>query len=437
MDRARPRTALLLALAAAACGGDEKPAAETGTPATGEAASPPPAPAGGLKLDSLREATSLPPAAPASPPAGGAPTAPAPAAGEAKGEPEKPAKPVPQHPSEITDAEVLEAYSDEEREALAEMGEKDRKEFLESKRLELFQARGGAGAEGSGKMEESAVDPSTGMRGPARPEAPAQDLGPADLRGILEALKSEDPEMRAVGAEGAKRYEDKAVAAKHVAPMLKDPDAEVRGVAASTLGALQVVESIPALEAVLVRERNDGVRASVLRALRDIGGPDGVAALRKVVRESDEPDDRSAALGMLVDLKDASNVRDLVRKALGDLSPAVRQQAVAAIRAFALKDYASDLLPLLQDFSEQVIVEALRALGSFGTRAAAGPAIKILAKPDPDAENPEMMQDAAAEALKQITGEDFGYAGTLPDDERSVAIDAWKKWWDKNRDAWR
>jgi len=443
LPRALP---LVLAALAASCGGDGKPSAPAKAPETKAAAAKPSSGedpgGGGLDLASLKskeEGTGpTAPPAPAMPTETAAPGKPAapPEAAKAPAAPEGP--PPPASPSEITDTEVLATWSADEREALAEMPPADRAKEMEKKRLEIFKARGGVLIAESGRMEEKEVDAATGLRGPARPTAvKPEDLPPTDLLTILDDLGSKDPEARARGAESALRFPDKSVAARHVVKLLEDPDPELRAIAASTLGALQQSSSIPALVKVLEKGDKDAVRAMALRALKDIGGQEAVAELRKVVAEGMEPSDRAAALGMLVDLKETGGVRGLLRGALGDLAPEVRQAAVVALRELDIRDYEKEMIPLLKDFSDQVIIDTLRTMGATKARSAVGEIVKILVKPHEESEDPEAIQKAANDALEQITGLKKGYSDTVPEAERLAAIDAWRVWWQKNKATWK
>ncbi|MHC4925047.1 MAG: HEAT repeat domain-containing protein [Planctomycetota bacterium] len=440
MNRSLSVLAALILLAG--CGGDSDesgsesastdPVAET--PAAEETGS-----AGdGMDLVALKKAAGEEPTAPAEPEDTGSAEPEAPAEVPAETPEKKPeGPPPPKQLSDISDHEVLSAFDEDEREALAEMPEEERQEFLHDKRLEIFKSRGGVLLEGSGKMEDQEVDADTGMRGPARPDRPTKELPPPDLRGILQDLGSRDPETRARGAESAKRFEDKVVAARHILEVLDDPDPEIRAIAAGTLGALGQVDTIPRLETVLAKDPKPGVRAMALRAIRDIGGEASIGALQRIVADGEEPDDRASALGFLTDMEKPELVKDLMAGALDDLGFQVRQQAVRTARTFGMKRYESTMLPMLEDFDENVVLECIRAFGTFKTRSAVGPLVGVLVKPDPEWENPDGMQDAAATSLKAITGKDNGYSGTAPDKQRLAAIDAWRVWWVKNKAEWQ
>lgn len=438
-------------LAAAACGKSEpEPAAKPTETKPAE----PAAPAGpGLDISSLggaKEPEASPPApAPEAPPAPAAaaegPTpapapAPAPAAKEEKPKaPEGPPKPPsPAHPDEITEAEVLKSWSVEEREALNEMKPAEREAEIQKARLQIFKERGGVLDTSTDSSGHKKTDEATGEKGAARPKAAdTKDLPPPALQDVLSDLGSKDPEIRARGAESAGRYPDKAVATKHLLPLLKDKDDDLRQLVAATLGSLGHEDAVPALAALIERGDKDAVRTMTIKALHDIPGEKASAALRQIVREGAESADRADALAMLIRRKNAADVKDLVKDCLQNLSSEVRRYAVVAIREFALKECEADLVPLLKDFSEQVIMETMRAFGDFGTKSAVKEIVRILLKPGEDAEDPEGLQNAANEALVKITGEDKGLTPDLPDEKREEILNGWKAWWEKNKDKYK
>jgi HEAT repeat protein len=467
MELSRAMVVLLAAALPAACsGGEEKKPAPNA--AQGKPAGSKPAAKGesGLDLSSLQAST--PVQKPEAPPPGGKPADPTPSDGakagppapaapgeeakpgkpaeakapdgkaaDGKGADGKPAVPPPTNPDEITDTEVLMAWSKEEREALNEMSEADKAKEIQKRRLEMFKERGGVLDKTSGKMADKKVDAATGERGPARPDAVKEkELPPPELRDILQDIASSDPEIRARGVEAAKRFSDKGVAAHHILPLLQDRDPEIRSLACSTLGALKQADSVDALARIIEKGDKDQVRSQAIRALGDIAGFQGRAALRAIARAGTEPQDRSEALGALIRLREVGEVKDLLKAALDDLDGGVRQQAVIAIREFNIKTYEEDLFPRLKDASEQVIMETIRTLGSFGTRSAVAPLMKILLSPDPDAEDSEILQDAANTSLELITGVKQGYTSTsVP--AKAAALDNWRIWWKKNKDTWK
>jgi HEAT repeat protein len=344
---------------------------------------------------------------------------------------------VPASPAEITDDEVLASWSEDERDALKEMSPEERAKEMAKRRLEIFAQRGGVLAAEAPKPGDPPAAPQGGSRGPARPEV-KRESAPVEFREILNDLASKDPEERARGAENAKSYPDKEAVAKYVLDVLPDPDPDVRAIIAATLGALRYEQAVAPLAALVDKPgEKDPVRMAAIKALHDIGGEKGIAALQKIVSEAGDPSDHATALAMLVTFRDAALVKDLLKPCLVDISADTRQQAVIAIREFSLREYEKDLLPLLDDASEQVVKDVMRTFGAFGTRAAVGPIVKILLKPDPEADSPEDIQTTANEALEKITGNKMGYDTSLSDEKIQAALDAWKTWWSKNRDKWK
>ena len=429
-------------LAVAACGKSEpEPEAK---PTESKPAEPAAPAAPGLDLSSLGAAKEpepppTPPAAapePAAPAAEGPAPAPAPEKPKAPEGPPKP--PPPAHPDEITEAEVLKAWSVEEREALNEMKPAEREAEIQKARLQMFKDRGGVLDTSTDASGHKKTDETTGEKGAARPKATdTKDLPPPALQDVLSDLGSKDPEIRARGADAAGRFPDKAVATKHLIPLLKDKDDDLRQLVCATLGSLGHEDAVPALAALIERGDKDPVRTMAIKALHDIPGQASSAALRQIVREGSEPSDRADSLAMLIRRKNADDVKDLVKDSLQNLSPEVRRYAVVAIREFALKEREADLVPMLEDFSEQVIMETMRAFGDFGTKSAVKDIVRILLKPGEDAEDPEGLQNAANEALVKITGEDKGLTADLPDEKREEILNVWKAWWDKNRDKYK
>jgi len=440
MNPARALPLLAAVLAAAACGKSE-PAPPEPPPAEAKGPDPATPRAPGLALSTLQKTAepapeATPPPAPEAPPPEAPPAEPA---KPAEPPPEGPPKPAPPgSPDEITDTEVLASWSVEEREALNEMEPAEREGEIRKRRLQMFKDRGGVLDASTDPSGHKKADETTGERGAARPTAvDPKDLPPPDLRDILADLASSDLDVRARGADAAGRYPDRAVATKHLVPLLKDKNEDLRQLVAATLGALGQEEAVAPLAAVIEKGDRDPVRTMAIRALHDIPGKGSSAALRKIVREGTEPSDRADALAMLIRRKDAGEVKDLVKECLGSLSPEVRRYAVVAIREFGLREREADLAPLLEDFSERVIMEAMLAYGDFGTKSAVKDIVRILLKPGAEAEDPEGLQNAANEALEKITGEDKGYDPSLPDEKRQEILALWRHWWDKNKDKWK
>jgi hypothetical protein len=63
--------------------------------------------------------------------------------------------------------------------------------------------------------------------------------------------------------------------------------------------------------------------------------------------------------------------------------------------------------------------------------------LKILLKPDPEADDPDALQNAANETLKRITGVDNGFDSTRSDADIEAALESWRLWWQRNKDKWK
>jgi len=458
MNRRRSLALLVAAVLPAACGGSEPPKA---TPKPAETKPAPTAETtggSGFDLSSLQGTGDPKPADPK--PADPRPADPKPAAAKpadpkpadpkpsdpkpADAKPDKPEKAPPGSPDEITDAEVLASWAQDERDALNEMAPEDREKEMHKRRLEIFKERGGKLDATSGKMGEKPVEGPDGTRGPARPDAVKEsELPPPGLQEVLDDLASRDPEVRARGVEAAKRFPDKAVACRHLIPLLEDKDADLRAIVCSTLGDLKVADAVPALGKIIDKGDKDPVRAMALRALGTIGGPQARAVLRAIVRDGSDPTDRASALNQLVKQREVGEVKDLLGKALDDINAEVRLQAVVAIREFNMKGFEKELYPRLEDASQNVVIEACRAFAAMGSRESVPALVALVLKEEPDPESvgededPEAITMAANIALETITGVTQGYKDTLKEAQKAAALDGWRVWWNKNKATWK
>jgi HEAT repeat protein len=436
---------LLLAAALAACGGKDEPK-KSAKPEEKKAETAAPVPSGGTGLDLSalkRDGAAPAPAPEPAKPAAAAPApalaqdpkpapAPSPAPAPVVKKPDGPPPPI--SPDEISDTEVRMSWAQDEREAIDEMKPEEREKEMRKRRMEIFKQRGGVWVE----PKKDAAAGADGEKGPARPDAKsARDAAPPDLRQILDDLGNSDPEVRARGADAATRYGDKSMMVRYIAPLLQDPDVELRAIAATTLGALKSTDGVGPLVALIEKGDKDQVRAVAIKALLDIGGREAVAGLRRIAREGEEGADRATALAMLIRLKEVGEIKGLIPGALNNLSGEVREQAVIAIREFQLREHDGVLVGLLKDSSERVQVEAMRTMGEFGMKSAVGPLVNVLLKPDEDADDLELLQNVANDALKKITNVDQGLRPDDPDEKRLAAIDGWRIWWKKNKDQYK
>jgi hypothetical protein len=205
---------------------------------------------------------------------------------------------------------------------------------------------------------------------------------------------------------------ERRVALPFVLDRLSAPDAEVRGWAAHLVCELPYVEAVPRLVPCL-RDADASVSASAGLALAVIAktAPEAVHdALLILVRDPAQAD-RVAALAAIARLRDASYVPELVR-ALGDPDDGVVTAAHAALVQVTLQDLGTDARLWLRwwetNSGKHRIEWLIDALGHDVTE----------------------LRRTAAEELRALTKEYFGYAGDLPPRDRDRAQQRYRDWWE-------
>jgi HEAT repeats len=260
------------------------------------------------------------------------------------------------------------------------------------------------------------------------------DLSPADPRrhsAFLRALRGGGLEralMRSVGSRRAiARGRGVLLIARlglqgsvsKVAPLMRDPDADVRAAATWAMALISSPESVWALLHALRRGEVDPdrvverlgtrratrplldalelssfapVRGWIAEALGLAGGPEAAPALISLLGDTDE-EVRLRACRALAGLAAPSSLHALIQ-AMRDESAAVRSQAARALGALGDEAAASELLKALGDPSWWVrgrASEALLAIGELGQAA-----LRSSAKAHPD----RYARDRAVEALR-------------------------------------
>jgi Type II secretion system (T2SS), protein E, N-terminal domain len=205
---------------------------------------------------------------------------------------------------------------------------------------------------------------------------------------------------------------ERRVALPFVLDRLAAPDAEVRGWAAHLVCELPYVEAVPRLVPCL-RDPDASASASAGLALAAIAktAPEPVRDALLVLAHAPAPADRAAALPAIARLRDASFVPELVR-ALGDPVDAVVAAAHAALVQVTLQDLGTDARLWLrwwdQHSGRHRIEWLIDALGHDVTE----------------------LRKIAAEELRALTKEYFGYAGDLPPRDRDRAQQRYRDWWE-------
>ena len=112
----------------------------------------------------------------------------------------------------------------------------------------------------------------------------------------------------------------------------------------------------------------------------------------------------------------------LLRKALSHENEQVRVTATTALAAALGEDAAKDLHGKLKDKSDPVKLAAARAIANFGDRKSLPVLLAML-----ESENLQVRVSASA-ALRQLSGQHFGFAAYDKADKRQLVVAKWKDW---------
>jgi HEAT repeat protein len=184
--------------------------------------------------------------------------------------------------------------------------------------------------------------------------------------------------------------------------MLSDPDRDVRATALNALVGLAVPESKDlALDAL---DDSDGfVRATAVKLLGDLGDPDHVGAIARVLTEDPDAVARQRAAESLTRLEGEEAVQALAR-ALADPMERVRMAAVQGLSKLDPGFATDELVRVLHDDAVwEIRAEAARALGLTGDP-------EIVAELEAALEDPNEFVRSAVENALRIHAEARGEA---------------------------
>jgi len=227
--------------------------------------------------------------------------------------------------------------------------------------------------------------------------------------------------------------------------LLGDADANVR---ANAVWALGDIGDVRAVEPLIAALRDADVRWCAARALGELGDNRAVEPLIPLLGDADA-NVRVYAAGALGEINKDPRAFAVLITALGDTGAQVRWSAAGALGKLGDIRAVGPLVVLLGDADISVRGSAARALGCLGDIRAVEPLIPLLGDADANVrwsaaaalwkinKDPRAfpvliaaLEDAnlyarrgAAQALRDITGQDFG-----------EDAEAWQKWWDANRE---
>lgn len=271
------------------------------------------------------------------------------------------------------------------------------------------------------------------------------DIGESALPDLIRACDSPDPAVRANAVRSLGDIGDES-AATAVFSRLTDTDAQVRAAAANALGQMDAARVIPLLTKGLT-EGDPESQDQIVAAIPSIG-ESLIPGLAATLERGDTPS-REAAAFMLGKLESESVVPVLGR-ASEDEDWSVAWYAAQALAEIGNEDCVNYLIvlldrPIVNEGTVKLHSAAVNGLGTIGGDAVRDKLRDVLARhyepnevrsaaayylgelQDRDAlpvlieamRKYYYLRPSAAEALRKITGHDFG---TRPE--------LWKKWWD-------
>lgn len=238
---------------------------------------------------------------------------------------------------------------------------------------------------------------------PATPEVAAPVVGTDEakrvpLSGTVGSLTLllRDPvaEVRLAAVSSLGRLGDTTVVSALIQALSNDTDDGVRKAAAWALGQLENATAVPALSNALKRDKNIEVRRNAAWALGQIEDAGAVEALGAAVTDPDQ-ELREKAVWALGQIEDAKAVPFLT-PALRDRDPEIRAQAAWALGQIESKDAVDGLSRAVTDSSKHVRSQVAWALGQIEDASAVPALSKLLKDPEPE------VRKQAAWALGQI-----------------------------------
>ncbi len=257
-------------------------------------------------------------------------------------------------------------------------------------------------------------------------ERPMED----DVVSYVSELVRGDFLRRVTAAEELSRVVDEndVVAVPYLIEALAEPREMYQRYSARALGRIGCYSAIPALIRA-TRDESDYVRYDAALAL---GGMDDRRVHRALIEALRDESSyvRWAAAESLGALRAEEAYPRLV-SGLRDSSSFVRSASANALGRIGDEAAIPDLRSSLFDRNLWVRNAAARALALLGDNA--GIPVLIRNLESTARERDQMVRAQAAEFLREVTGEDFGFDPHGTDAERREAIRRWESWWQERR----
>jgi HEAT repeat protein len=238
-------------------------------------------------------------------------------------------------------------------------------------------------------------DPSSDVRGVAASALGAMQA--KDQAGeVVKLLKDPAPGVRRNAASALGAMQAKDQAGE-VVKLLKDPDSDVRYAAASALGTMQAEDQMGEIDQ-LLKDPDPDVRTAAEFALGAMQAKKPRGEVVKLLRDSLFYI-RLAAASALAAVQAKEETREMV-EFLKNPDPFIRGDAVSALGRMHAKEQVGNVVKLLKDPESYVRTAAATALGNMQARDQAGEVVKLLKDPQP------AVATAAASALGTMQAKD-------------------------------
>ena len=291
-------------------------------------------------------------------------------------------------------------------------------------------------ADGPGGPAVEGGPANTGIK-PLDPGSAQPDVAPPPPSDPLATLKNElgrrrnsvDPEERAGAVLLLVECEDRVFAGKELEKYLHDENADVRALAAEGIGSVEYRGGVASLSNLLKSEEDAMVRNRALSSLYALSGVSAVPELIRLVADDDDASVRTSAASLLGTSGSKLGVDALIKAVNEDFSEGVRQAALVSLEKIGAPLALDAAISSLEDRNASVRVAAASLLESIGDKKAVPDLIGIL-----EEEEEASVLHAVTSALCKLTGEKFLYVQDANAEENDARIQAWKDWWEENRE---
>lgn len=256
----------------------------------------------------------------------------------------------------------------------------------------------------------------------------SENAGPEDAAAVpilIKLLKAENETFRRFAAKSLGRIRD-LLAVSSLTDAFGDENSYVRFEAVVALGSMLQDSRSREVMVRALEDPNSYVRHA---AITNLGRTKDPAYAQLLIASLNDPNNfaRSAAAEALGYLGNPLAVRYLQRS-LRDQNSYVRSFSAASLGLLGNAAAVPDLKQALTDQVVWVQNHAARALARLGDKSGIPVLIENLSSPVSDKDNSAAQE--AADFLREITGQDFGFSSKNSKKERDEAVARAKAWWE-------